>query len=188
MSTYKDQALGTIGHIGCFGFYETKNCTAGGEVGVILVNDPALVDRAEVIGEKGTNRSQFFRGQVDKYTWRDIGSSYLMSDLQEAYLWGQLEAADRINQHRLSLWKQYYDSLLLLAKAGRIALSSILAACVHNAHMFYIKLRDIEDRTAFIDSLKFGRFVGEDRHTSQESARLVRFPLFYTLSDADNTG
>ncbi|WP_226019869.1 dTDP-4-amino-4,6-dideoxygalactose transaminase [Serratia symbiotica] len=206
MSTYKGQALGTIGHIGCFSFHETKNYTAGGEGGAILVNDPTLVDRAEVIREKGTNRSQFFRGQVDKYTWRDIGSSYLMSDLQAAYLWGQLEAADRINQRRLSLWKQYYDSLLPLVKAGRIALPSIPAACVHNAHMFYIKLRDIEDRTAFIDSLKaagimsvfhyiplhtcpageqFGRFAGEDRYTSQESARLVRLPLFYTLSDAD---
>ncbi|MCX2957812.1 MAG: dTDP-4-amino-4,6-dideoxygalactose transaminase, partial [Serratia symbiotica] len=108
MSTYKGQALGTIGHIGCFSFHETKNYTAGGEGGAILVNDPTLVDRAEVIREKGTNRSQFFRGQVDKYTWRDIGSSYLMSDLQAAFLWGHLEAADRINQRRLSLWKQYY--------------------------------------------------------------------------------
>ena len=204
MSTYKGKALGTIGHIGCFSFHETKNYTAGGEGGATLINDPALIDRAEVIREKGTNRSQFFRGQVDKYTWRDIGSSYLMSDLQAAYLWGQLEAADRINQRRLALWQTYYDSLLPLANAGRIVLPTIPADCVHNAHMFYIKLRDIEDRTAFIDYLKeaeimavfhyialhdcpagdrFGRFSGEDRFTSQESARLVRLPLFYNMSD-----
>lgn len=170
------------------------------------MNDPALVDRAEVIREKGTNRSQFFRGQVDKYTWRDIGSSYLMSDLQAAYLWGQLEVAERINQRRLTLWQKYYDSFLPLAKAGRIELPSIPADCKHNAHMFYIKLRDIDDRTAFIDYLKeaeimavfhyiplhdcpagerFGRFAGEDRYTSQESARLVRLPLFYNMSDVN---
>ncbi|MBX9330284.1 dTDP-4-amino-4,6-dideoxygalactose transaminase, partial [Serratia marcescens] len=154
MSTYKGKALGTIGHIGCFSFHETKNYTAGGEGGATLVNDPALIDRAEVIREKGTNRSQFFRGQVDKYTWRDIGSSYLMSDLQAAYLWGQLEVAERINQRRLALWQKYYDSFLPLAKAGRIELPVIPADCVHNAHMFYIKLRDIDDRTAFIDYLK----------------------------------
>lgn len=118
------------------------------------MNDPALIDRAEVIREKGTNRSQFFRGQVDKYTWRDIGSSYLMSDLQAAYLWGQLEVAERINQRRLALWQKYYDSFLPLAKAGCIELPVIPADCVHNAHMFYIKLRDIDDRTAFIDYLK----------------------------------
>lgn len=206
MSTYKGQALGTIGHIGCFSFHETKNYTAGGEGGATLVNDPALIDRAEVIREKGTNRSQFFRGQVDKYTWRDIGSSYLMSDLQAAYLWGQLEVAERINQRRLALWQNYYDSFLPLAQAGRIELPTVPADCEHNAHMFYIKLRDIDDRTAFIDYLKeaeimtvfhyiplhacpageqFGRFAGEDRYTSQESARLVRLPLFYNMSDAN---
>ncbi|CAI2133947.1 dTDP-4-amino-4,6-dideoxygalactose transaminase [Serratia bockelmannii] len=206
MSTYKGKALGTIGHIGCFSFHETKNYTAGGEGGATLVNDPALIDRAEVIREKGTNRSQFFRGQVDKYTWRDIGSSYLMSDLQAAYLWGQLEVAERINQRRLSLWQKYYDSFLPLAQAGRIELPTVPADCEHNAHMIYIKLRDIEERTAFIDYLKeaeimtvfhyiplhacpageqFGRFAGEDRYTSQESERLVRLPLFYNLSDAN---
>jgi len=121
MSTYKGKALGTIGHIGCFSFHETKNYTAGGEGGATLVNDPALIDRAEVIREKGTNRSQFFRGQVDKYTWRDIGSSYLMSDLQAAYLWGQLEVAERINQRRLALGQMYYDSFLSFATAGRSA-------------------------------------------------------------------
>ena len=180
MSTYKGRALGTIGHIGCFSFHETKNYTAG-----------------------GTNRSQFFRGQVDKYTWRDIGSSYLMSDLQAAYLWAQLEAADRINQQRLALWQNYYDALAPLAKAGRIELPSIPDGCVQNAHMFYIKLRDIDDRSALINFLKeaeimavfhyiplhgcpagehFGEFHGEDRYTTKESERLLRLPLFYNLS------
>ena len=125
MSTYKGRALGTIGHIGCFSFHETKNYTAGGEGGATLINDKKLVERAEIIREKGTNRSQFFRGQVDKYTWRDIGSSYLMSDLQAAYLWAQLEAADRINQQRLALWQNYYDALLPLARAGHAQLASL---------------------------------------------------------------
>lgn len=203
MSTYKGRALGTIGHVGCFSFHETKNYTAGGEGGATLINDPALVERAEVIREKGTNRSQFFRGQVDKYTWRDIGSSYLMSDLQAAYLWAQLEAADRINQQRLTLWQTYHDALAPLARAGRIELPSVPQECSHNAHMFYIKLRDIEDRSQLIAYLKeaeilavfhyiplhnspagekFGYFQGEDRYTTQESERLVRLPLFYNLS------
>lgn len=203
MSTYKGRALGTIGHIGCFSFHETKNYTAGGEGGATLINDKALIERAEIIREKGTNRSQFFRGQVDKYTWRDIGSSYLMSDLQAAYLWAQLEAADRINQQRLALWQNYYDALAPLAKAGRIELPSIPDGCVQNAHMFYIKLRDIDDRSALINFLKeaeimavfhyiplhgcpagerFGEFHGEDRYTTKESERLLRLPLFYNLS------
>ena len=154
MSTYKGKALGTIGHIGCFSFHETKNYTAGGEGGATLINDPSLIDRAEIIREKGTNRSQFFRGQVDKYTWRDIGSSYLMSDLQAAYLWGQLEAADQINQRRLALWNTYYNAFKPLADAGRIDLPVIPDNLVQNAHMFYIKLRDIEERSAFISYLK----------------------------------
>jgi dTDP-4-amino-4,6-dideoxygalactose transaminase len=203
MSTYKGRALGTIGHIGCFSFHETKNYTAGGEGGATLINDRTLVERAEIIREKGTNRSQFFRGLVDKYTWRDIGSSYLMSDLQAAYLWAQLEAAERINQQRLALWQNYYDALLPLARAGRIELPTIPADCGQNAHMFYIKLRDIEDRSRLIAWLKeaeilavfhyiplhscpagehFGEFHGEDRYTTQESERLVRLPLFYNLS------
>jgi len=161
------------------------------------------VERAEVIREKGTNRSQFFRGQVDKYTWRDIGSSYLMADLQAAFLWAQLEAAERINQQRLSLWQTYYDALAPLAKKGRIELPTIPADCVHNAHMFYIKLRDNDDRSDLIAYLKeaeimavfhyiplhsspagetFGRFAGEDRYTTKESERLLRLPLFYNLA------
>lgn len=204
MSRYKGRALGTIGHIGCFSFHETKNYTAGGEGGATLINDAALVERAEIIREKGTNRSQFFRGQVDKYTWRDIGSSYLMADLQAAYLWAQLEAAERVNQQRLRLWQRYYDALQPLAAAGRIQLPSLPADCEHNAHMFYIKLRDSDDRQALINWMKeaeiltvfhyiplhsspageqFGRFHGEDAFTTAESERLLRLPLFYNLTD-----
>ncbi len=204
MSTYKGKALGTLGHIGCFSFHETKNYTAGGEGGATLINDPTLIERAEIIREKGTNRSQFFRGQVDKYTWRDIGSSYLMSDLQAAYLWAQLEQAKPVNEQRLRLWQNYYDALEPVAASGRIALPSLPPACQHNAHMFYIKLQDNNDRSALIDWLKeaeilavfhyiplhaspagqrFGRFHGTDRYTRQESERLLRLPLFYNLSD-----
>ena len=204
MSQYKGRALGTIGHIGCFSFHETKNYTAGGEGGATLINDAKLVDRAEIIREKGTNRSQFFRGQVDKYTWRDIGSSYLMADLQAAYLWAQLEAAEQINQQRLRLWQRYYDALRPLAAAGRIELPVVPKNCRHNAHMFYIKLRDSDDRQALINWMKeaeiltvfhyiplhsspagerFGRFHGDDAFTTRESERLLRLPLFYNLSD-----
>lgn len=204
MSQYKGRALGTIGHIGCFSFHETKNYTAGGEGGATLINDAKLVDRAEIIREKGTNRSQFFRGQVDKYTWRDIGSSYLMADLQAAYLWAQLEAAEQINQQRLRLWQRYYDALQPLAAAGRIVLPVVPKNCRHNAHMFYIKLRDSDDRQALINWMKeaeiltvfhyiplhsspagerFGRFHGDDAFTTRESERLLRLPLFYNLSD-----
>ncbi|BAN96836.1 TDP-4-keto-6-deoxy-D-glucose transaminase [Plautia stali symbiont] len=204
MSQYKGRALGTIGHIGCFSFHETKNYTAGGEGGATLINEAKLIERAEIIREKGTNRSQFFRGQVDKYTWRDIGSSYLMADLQAAYLWAQLEAAERINQQRLRLWQNYYDALQPLAASGRIALPAVPASCRHNAHMFYLKLRDGEDRQALINWMKeaeiltvfhyiplhsspagtrFGRFHGTDAFTTRESERLLRLPLFYNLSD-----
>lgn len=204
MSRYKGRALGTIGHIGCFSFHETKNYTAGGEGGATLINDASLVERAEIVREKGTNRSQFFRGQVDKYTWRDMGSSYLMADLQAAYLWAQLEAAEGINQQRLRIWQRYYDALQPLAAQGRISLPVIPASCEHNAHMFYIKLRDQEDRQALINWMKeaeiltvfhyiplhsspagerFSQFVGDDRFTTRESERLLRLPLFYNLSD-----
>lgn len=206
MSTYKGKALGTIGHIGCFSFHETKNYSSGGEGGATLINDPALVGRAEVIREKGTNRSEFFRGQVDKYTWRDIGSSYLMSDLQAAYLWAQLEVADKINHRRLALWQTYYDALTPLAQAGRLTLPIVPEGLEHNAHMFYIKLRDIEERTAFNEHMKshgvltvfhyvalhtspagmeFGYFHGEDCYTTSESDRLVRLPMFYNLTDEE---
>lgn len=204
MSSWKGRALGTIGHIGCFSFHETKNYTAGGEGGATLINDRSLIERAEIIREKGTNRSQFFRGQVDKYTWRDLGSSYLMSDLQAAYLWAQLEAADRINQQRLRLWQHYYQALKPLAERGRLVLPIQPKGCQHNAHMFAIRLRDEQERSALINWLKeaeilavfhyiplhtspagqrFGRFHGKDEVTTRESERLLRLPLFYNLSD-----
>ncbi|MEY8712941.1 dTDP-4-amino-4,6-dideoxygalactose transaminase [Mangrovibacter phragmitis] len=203
MSTWQGRALGTIGHIGCFSFHETKNYTAGGEGGATLINEASLIERAEIIREKGTNRSQFFRGQVDKYTWRDLGSSYLMADLQAAYLWAQLEVADRVNEQRVALWNNYFRALEPLARAGRIELPTIPANCRHNAHMFYIKLRDMDDRNALIAFLKeaeilavfhyiplhsspaglsFGEFHGEDHFTTAESERLLRLPLFYNLA------
>ncbi|WKX26791.1 dTDP-4-amino-4,6-dideoxygalactose transaminase [Tatumella ptyseos] len=204
MSRWKGKALGSIGHIGCFSFHETKNYTAGGEGGATLINDPSLIERAEIIREKGTNRSQFFRGQVDKYTWRDLGSSYLMSDLQAAYLWAQLENADLINQRRLALWQRYYEALRPIADQGRITLPTLPTDCQHNAHMFYLKLRDRDDRDRLITWLKeaeilsvfhyiplhsspaglqFGEFKGEDRYTTLESERLVRLPMYYNLTD-----
>ncbi|MDC9605482.1 dTDP-4-amino-4,6-dideoxygalactose transaminase [Xenorhabdus griffiniae] len=206
MSTYKGRALGTIGHIGCFSFHETKNYSAGGEGGATLINDSSMIARAEIIREKGTNRSQFFRGQVDKYTWRDIGSSYLLSDLQAAYLWAQLELAEKINQRRLTLWKNYYQALKPLADAGHLALPIVPEGLEHNAHMFYIKLKDVEERSAFNRYMKengilsvfhyvalhtspagekCGRFHGEDRFTTRESDRLVRLPMFYNITDTE---
>ncbi|MBD2795003.1 dTDP-4-amino-4,6-dideoxygalactose transaminase [Xenorhabdus sp. 18] len=206
MSTYKGRALGTIGHIGCFSFHETKNYSAGGEGGATLINDKSMIARAEIIREKGTNRSQFFRGQVDKYTWRDIGSSYLLSDLQAAYLWGQLELAEKINQRRLTLWDNYYQALKPLADAGHLALPIVPEGLEHNAHMFYIKLKDVEARSTFNRYMKehgilsvfhyvalhtspagekCGRFHGEDRFTTRESDRLVRLPMFYNITDAE---
>ncbi|HGJ5875926.1 MAG TPA: dTDP-4-amino-4,6-dideoxygalactose transaminase [Arsenophonus sp.] len=206
MSTYKGKALGTIGHIGCYSFHETKNYSSGGEGGAVLINDPSLIERAEIVREKGTDRSQFFRGQVDKYTWRDIGSSYLMSELQAAYLWAQLEQADKINQRRLNLWKNYYLALKPLANIGKLDLPIISPNLAHNAHMFYIKLKDIDQRTAFNKHMqaanilsvfhyvalhsspagrKFGRFHGDDCYTTKESDRLVRLPIFYNLTDEE---
>ncbi|MDE9517642.1 dTDP-4-amino-4,6-dideoxygalactose transaminase [Xenorhabdus bovienii] len=206
MSTYKGRALGTIGHIGCFSFHETKNYSSGGEGGAILINDESMIARAEIIREKGTNRSQFFRGQVDKYTWRDIGSSYLLSDLQAAYLWGQLEIAENINQRRLSLWDNYYQALQPFAEAGYLTLPVVPEGLEHNAHMFYIKLKGVEERGEFNRYMqeaniltvfhyvalhtspageKCGRFHGEDRFTTSDSERLVRLPMFYNITDEE---
>lgn len=154
MSTYKGRALGSIGHIGCYSFHETKNYSSGGEGGATLINDPAMIGRAEIIREKGTNRSEFFRGQVDKYTWRDIGSSYLMSDLQAAYLWAQLEEAEKINERRLAFWQIYYDALTPLAQDGLLTLPVVPENLEQNAHMFYIKLKDVAERTAFSEYMK----------------------------------
>lgn len=206
MARYKDQPLGTIGHLGCYSFHETKNYSSGGEGGAILINAVDLVERAEIIREKGTNRSQFFRGQVDKYTWRDIGSSFLMSDLQAAYLAAQLEVAERINQHRLSIWQQYFESFAPFVASQRIQLPQIPTECQHNAHMFYLKFKDLTERSAFIEWMQqkdilavfhyiplhsspagkqFGTFYGVDQYTTSESERLVRLPLFYNMSDAE---
>lgn len=204
MSAYKGKALGTIGHLGCFSFHETKNYTSGGEGGLLIINDDKFKERAEIIREKGTNRSQFFRGMVDKYSWVDIGSSYLPGDIQAAYLWGQLEKVNEINDNRLASWSYYYDQLQPLQAAGKIHLPTVPDDCIHNAHMFYIKVQDIEVRTKLIERLKnndimavfhyiplhssvagknLGIFYGEDEFTTSESEKLMRLPMWYGLSD-----
>lgn len=199
MSFYNGKALGTIGNFGCYSFHETKNYSMG-EGGALLIRDENYVSEAEVIREKGTNRSQFFRGQIDKYTWIKAGSSYLPSDLNAAYLWAQLEIAEQINVKRLQLWNRYYELLSPLQE--RIQLPVIPYNCTHNAHMFYIKTRNLAERTELINYLnkceimsvfhyiplhtapagrKFGRFAGVDRYTTLESERLLRLPLYYEL-------
>ncbi|MGJ0353792.1 dTDP-4-amino-4,6-dideoxygalactose transaminase [Aliarcobacter cryaerophilus] len=204
MSTYKGKALGTIGHLGAFSFHETKNYTSAGEGGLLIINDENFVQRAEIIREKGTNRSLFFRGMVDKYSWVDIGSSYLMNDVSAAYLWGNLEKADKINQNRLNSWQKYYDGLKELENRGFIELPKIPDGCVQNAHMFYIKVKDLEERTTLLEHLKenginavfhyvplhsapagekFGRFEGDDNFTTKESERLIRLPMYYGLGN-----
>ena len=205
MSSYHGRALGTIGRFGCYSFHETKNYSMG-EGGALLVNRSEDVERAEVVRETGTDRSRFFRGQVDKYTWVDKGSSYLPSELNAAYLWGQLQEADRINDDRLATWAAYHEAFAPLSRAGRVELPFVPDGCVHNAHMFYLKCRDLDDRSAFIAHMKergiscvfhyvplhsspagrrFGRFAGSDVYTTAESERLVRLPLYYGLSAAD---
>lgn len=203
MSTYKDKYLGTIGDFGAYSFHETKNYTMG-EGGLIFVNRDEYVHRAEIIREKGTNRAQYFRGEIDKYSWVDEGSSYLPSELNAAYLLPQLEIADEINNKRLHLWNLYYEELKDLEKSERIELPFIPKECQHNAHMFYIKTKDLEERTKLINYLdehgvnavfhyvplhtsiagrKYGQFIGEDRYTTKESERLVRLPMFFALED-----
>ena len=202
---YKGRALGSIGDYGCFSFHETKNYSMG-EGGAILINRPEQIEDAEIIREKGTDRSRFFRGQVDKYTWVNIGSSFLPSDINAAYLMAQLEMADEINENRLQSWTRYNEGLQDLAKEGVIELPYIPEECAHNAHMFYIKTKDMEERKALISYLKerdiaavfhyvplhsapaglrFGRFHGEDRYTTKESERLLRLPMYYNLSESD---
>ncbi len=202
MSTYKGKALGTIGDFGCFSFHETKNYSMG-EGGALLIRDEKYIENAEIIREKGTNRSKFFRGQIDKYTWVNFGSSYLPSDMNAAYLYAQLEMAEEINDLRLACWNRYYENLKPLVQAGYIDLPVVPEGCVHNAHMFYIKAKDIEERTELIAylktkevmsvfhyiplhtapaGLKFGRFHGEDKYTTKESERLTRLPMFYGLT------
>lgn len=202
---YKGRALGSIGDYGCFSFHETKNYSMG-EGGAILINRPEQIEDAEIIREKGTDRSRFFRGQVDKYTWVNIGSSFLPSDINAAYLMAQLETADEINENRLQSWARYNEGLQDLAQEGVIELPYIPEECAHNAHMFYIKTKDMEERKALISYLKerdiaavfhyvplhsapaglrFGRFHGEDRYTTKESERLLRLPMYYNLSESD---
>ena len=203
LSTYKGKMLGTIGDFGCYSFHETKNYSMG-EGGALLIRDPNYIEKAEIIREKGTNRSKFFRGQIDKYTWVDAGSSYLPSDLNAAYLWAQLEQADKIFDNRMKTWNLYYELLTDLQKQGVISLPVVPENCAHNAHMFYIKAKDLDERTHLIDFLKeqgilavfhyiplhtapagkkFGVFCGEDRYTTKESERLVRLPMYYGLEE-----
>lgn len=200
-STYKGKQLGTIGHLGCYSFHETKNYTCG-EGGALIINDERLVERAEIIREKGTNRSKFFRGEIDKYTWVDIGSSYLPSELNAAFLFAQLENADMILRERLASWEYYYKQMLPLKEKGILALPTIPVECGHNAHMFYIKTKDLEERMQLIGHLRendimsvfhyiplhsspagcqYGRFFGEDKYTTIDSERLLRLPLYYGL-------
>lgn len=203
MSTYKGKALGTIGHLGAFSFHETKNYTSAGEGGLLIINDEKFVQRAEIIREKGTNRSLFFRGMVDKYSWVDLGSSYLMNDVSAAYLWGNLEKADEINQNRLNSWQLYYIGLKELEDNGFIELPKIPDGCIQNAHMFYLKVKNLEERTKLLEYLKknsigavfhyvplhsapagekFGRFDGVDEFTTNESERLIRLPMYFNLT------
>ena len=200
-ASYKGKPLGAIGDFGCFSFHETKNYSMG-EGGALLIKNGKDIERAEIFREKGTDRSKFFRGQVDKYRWVDYGSSYLPSDMNAAYLWAQLQIADEINETRLARWNEYREGLMDLTDKGRIELPFIPEHCTHNAHMFYVKTKDLAERTALISFLKengiqavfhyvplhsapagekFGRFVGEDRYTTRESERLVRLPMFYAL-------
>ena len=201
MATYKSRPLGTIGDYGCYSFHETKNLSMG-EGGALLIKDKANILRAEIVREKGTNRSQFFRGEIDKYTWMDAESSYLPSELNAAYLWAQLEDAQKIYDDRMRSWNLYYEQLKPLADEGRIELPVIPEGCVHNAHMFYIKTRDLKERTDLIFYLKgkqinsvfhyiplhsspagkrLGVFHGEDKYTTRESERLLRLPMYYGL-------
>jgi len=206
MSSYKGKALGTIGHFGTFSFHETKNYTSAGEGGLLIINDEEFIDRAENIREKGTNRSQFFRGMVDKYSWVDLGSSYLMNDISAAYLWGQLEKADDINDNRLNSWHLYHEGLKPLEEKGLIVLPTIPEDCAHNAHMFYIKVENLELRTGLLEflkekevfsvfhyvplhsapaGLKFGQFNDKDKFTTFESERLIRLPMYFGLRNED---
>ena len=205
MSKYKGRYLGTIGDIGCYSFHETKNYSMG-EGGAVVFKDDRFVEQAEIIREKGTNRSKFYRGQVDKYTWIDKGSSFLPSELNAAYLYGELVEADKINNNRLESWNYYNDQLEDLEKQGKIERPTIPEGCEHNAHMYYIKAKDLDERTRLIDHLKkqniqavfhyvplhsapagieFGRMSGEDKYTTKESDRLLRLPMYYDLSQED---
>lgn len=205
MSEYKGQPLGTIGDYGCFSFHETKNYSMG-EGGCLLIRDKEMSEKAEIIREKGTNRSKFFRGEIDKYTWVSAGSSYLPSELNAAYLYAQLEQAQAIYDDRMGSWNLYYELLSPLSETGKISLPTVPDGCRHNAHMFYIKAADLKERSALIDYLKaqkifsvfhyiplhtapaglqYGKFHGEDIYTTKESERLLRLPMYYGLKPED---
>lgn len=205
MAFYKGKPLGTLGDLGCFSFHETKNYSMG-EGGALVMGSPDYVETAEIIREKGTNRSRFFRGEIDKYTWVETGSSYLPSDMNAAYLWAQLQEAQAINGDRLNSWNYYHEALAPLSEAGKITLPTIPKECTHNAHMFYIKAADLEERTALMAHMKaagvqaifhyiplhtapegrrVGRFHGEDRFTTVESERILRLPMYYGLGEKD---
>ena len=205
MATYKGKALGTLGDFGCYSYHETKNYSMG-EGGALLINDKKFCDRAEIIREKGTNRCQFHRGEVDKYTWVELGSSYLPSELNAAYLYAELECADEIYDNRMASWNAYRERLQPLADKGLFELPYIPEHCVHNAHMFYLKVEDLQTRTALLKHLvyngilavfhyvplhsspagqRYGRFAGEDKFTTRESNRLLRLPMFYGLKTED---
>ena len=205
MGTYKGRYLGTIGDFGCYSFHETKNYSMG-EGGALLVNNDAFLERAEILREKGTNRSKFYRGEIDKYTWVDFGDSYLPSEINAAYLWGQLQMLDEINDDRLRTHRAYTEAFEPLVRKGLIEIQNVPEGCCHNAHLFYIKLRDLEQRTEFIKymkaagitavfhyvplhsapaGLRYGRFSGEDVYTTKESERLVRLPMYYGMTDED---
>lgn len=207
LSTYKGRALGAIGDFGCYSFHETKNYSMG-EGGALLIKDSAFAEDAEILREKGTNRAKYYRGQVDKYTWINLGSSYLPGEMNAAYLWAQLEIADQINEKRLALYRQYDEQMKPLAERGLIELPVIPEGCVNNGHMYYIKVKDIEERTELIKFLekhgimavfhyiplhtapagkRFGRFFGEDRYTTKESERLLRLPMYYELTPDEVT-
>ncbi|MBL7663859.1 MAG: dTDP-4-amino-4,6-dideoxygalactose transaminase [Bacteriovoracaceae bacterium] len=204
MSTYKGKALGTLGDIGAYSFHETKNYTSGGEGGLTIINNPEFAHRAEIIREKGTNRSQFFRGMVDKYSWVDIGSSYLPSEIQAAFLYAQLERSEEINRNRLQTWNEYYTNLEPLQQKGYIELPVVPENCQHNAHMFYLKVENLETRTKLINVLKengisaafhyvplhsssagtaLSRFYGQDKYTTSESERILRMPIWTGLNE-----
>ena len=205
MSSYKGRALGSIGDYGCFSFHETKNYSMG-EGGAVLINNEEDIKRAEIIREKGTDRKRFLRGQVDKYSWVSEGSSYLPSDINAAYLWAQLEMADEIYEDRMSTWRKYREAFKPLESRGLVEFQHIPEECIHNAHMFYIKVKDLQERTKLISHLKereitavfhyvplhsaeagykFGEFRGKDRYTTTESERLLRLPLYYQMKEAD---
>jgi len=205
MSTYNKKALGTIGSLGCYSFHETKNYTMG-EGGALIINDEKYIERAEIIREKGTNRTRFYRGEVDKYTWVDIGSSFLPSEINASYLYPQLEQAEEINKNRLQTWNYFYDTFKRYSSDETLELPKVPDICRHNGHMFYLKLKNVEIRTQYIHYMKmekincvfhyvplhsseggkrFSRFYGEDIYTTKESERLVRLPMYYGMTEQE---